>query len=101
MLAVEIVMDRLVYQAGRKGISIGLVEGLLGNDSRTMATESIASSRNYDSSSTLGCFLSLKYPSSDEWRTFALTCWYVVVPLFAGLSDGDKKRKYLLICEPW
>ncbi|KAJ5251625.1 hypothetical protein N7489_002035 [Penicillium chrysogenum] len=91
MLAVEIVMDRLVYQAGRKGISTGLVEGLLTNDSRTMATESNASSRNHDSSDTLGCFLSLKHPSSDEWRTFALTCWHVVVPPFAGLSDGDKK----------
>ncbi|KAJ6146721.1 hypothetical protein N7497_008703 [Penicillium chrysogenum] len=91
MLAVEIVMDRPVYQAGRKGISTGLVEGLLTNDSRTMATESIASSRNRDSSGTLGCFLSLKHPSSDEWRTFALTCWHVVVPPFAGLSDGDKK----------
>ncbi|KOS39044.1 hypothetical protein ACN38_g10130 [Penicillium nordicum] len=89
--SVKIVDPMVFTPAGRKGISIGLVEGLLGNDSRTMATESIASSRNYDSSSTLGCFLSLKYPSSDEWRTFALTCWYVVVPLFAGLSDGDKK----------
>jgi hypothetical protein len=35
----RIVMDRPVYQAGRKGISTGLVEGLLTNDSRTMATE--------------------------------------------------------------
>ncbi|KAJ9486013.1 hypothetical protein VN97_g7340 [Penicillium thymicola] len=91
MLAVEIVMDRPVYQAGRKGISTGLVEGLLRNDSRTMATEPIVSSRNHDSSGTLGCFLSLKLPSSDEWRTFALTCWRVVVPPFAGLSDGNKK----------
>lgn len=94
MLAVEIVMDRPVYQAGSEGISTGLLEGLLKNDGRTMATESIASSRNHDSSGTLGCFLKLKHPSSDEWRTFALTCWHVVVPPFAGLSHGDKKRKY-------
>ncbi|KAJ5578129.1 uncharacterized protein N7459_007093 [Penicillium hispanicum] len=91
MLAVEIVMDRPVYQAGRKGISTGLLEGLLKNDGQTMATESIASSRNHDSSGTLGCFLNLKNPSSDEWRTFALTCWHVVVPPFDGLSHGDKK----------
>ncbi|KAJ6178250.1 hypothetical protein N7519_008711 [Penicillium mononematosum] len=91
MLAVEIVMDRPVYQAGRKGISTGLLEGLLKNDGRTMATESIASSRNHDSSGTLGCFLNLKHPSSDEWRTFALTCWHVVVPPFAGLSQRDKE----------
>ncbi|KAJ5262241.1 hypothetical protein N7524_007546 [Penicillium chrysogenum] len=32
MLAVEIVMDRPVYQADHKGISTGLVEGLLRND---------------------------------------------------------------------
>ncbi|KAJ6136438.1 hypothetical protein N7512_001598 [Penicillium capsulatum] len=91
MLAVEIVMDRPVYQTGHKGISAGLLEGLLKNDGGTMATESTASSRSLDSSGTLGCFLNLKHPSSDEWRTFALTCWHVVLPPFAGLSDGDKK----------
>ncbi|OQE20849.1 hypothetical protein PENFLA_c015G07408 [Penicillium flavigenum] len=91
MLAVEIVMDRPVYQAGRKGISTGLLEGLLKNDGRTMATESIASSRNHDSSGTLGCFLNLKHPSADEWRTFALTCWHVVAPPFAGLSQRDRE----------
>ncbi|KAJ5530813.1 hypothetical protein N7527_004206 [Penicillium freii] len=96
MLAVEIVMDSPVYQAGvyqagRKGISTGLLEGLLKNYSRTMATESITSSHNHNSSGTLGCFLNLKYPSSDEWRTFALTCWHMVVLPSAGLSHEDKK----------
>jgi hypothetical protein len=100
MVAVEIVMDRPVYQAGRKGISTGLLEGLQ-KDNRAMATESIASSQNHDSSGTLGCFLNLKHPSSDKWRTFALTCWHVVVPPLVGLSHGDKKRKYLLYFETW
>ncbi|KAJ6190529.1 hypothetical protein N7519_000550 [Penicillium mononematosum] len=82
---------RVAETAGRKGISTGLPEGLLKNDSRTMATESSVSSRSHDSSGTLGCFLNLKRPSSDEWRTFALTCSHVVVPPSAGLSHEDKK----------
>lgn len=94
MLAVQIIMDRPVYHA-RGEMSMGLLKGLLENDGRTMATESIASSRNHESSGTLGCFLNLKRPSSDEWKTFALTCWHVVVPPFAGLSYGDRKRTYL------
>ncbi|KAJ5171849.1 hypothetical protein N7492_004442 [Penicillium capsulatum] len=94
MLAVEIVMDRPVYQTGHKGISAGLLEGLLKNDGGTMATESTASSRSLDSSGTLGCFLNLKHPSSDEWRTFALTCWHVVLPPFAGLSDEKDYRPW-------
>ncbi|KAJ5967658.1 hypothetical protein N7501_003906 [Penicillium viridicatum] len=56
-----------------------------------MPTESITSSQNHNSSGTLECFLSLDDPSSDEWRTFALTCWHMVVPPFAGLSHEDKK----------
>ncbi|KAJ5261428.1 hypothetical protein N7478_012023 [Penicillium angulare] len=90
MLAVEIVKDRRVYQA-RTGISTGLLEGILKNNGQTMATESIASSQIKDGIGTLGCFLDLKSPKSDDWRTFALTCWHVVVPPFDGLSPTDKE----------
>ncbi|KAJ5360905.1 hypothetical protein N7517_010096 [Penicillium concentricum] len=92
MVAVEIVMDRPVYQAPRRceGISTGLLEGFRKNDGRTMATQSIASSQNHDGSGTLGCFVKLKHPSSDQWETFALTCWHMVVPPLADLSHRDK-----------
>ncbi|KAJ5719687.1 hypothetical protein N7493_007265 [Penicillium malachiteum] len=91
MLAVEIVKDRPVTRGYREGISPGLLKGFMEKKDRTMAGDSIASSQNHYGSGTLGCFLKLRSPSSDDWRTFALTCWHVVVPSYAGLSDDDQK----------
>ncbi|KAJ5720925.1 uncharacterized protein N7483_008859 [Penicillium malachiteum] len=91
MLAVEIVKDKPVRQITREGISVGLLGGLINNDGRTMATESIASSRNHNYSGTLGCFLELQNPYDGQWKIFGLTCWHVVVPPFADHPNDDKK----------
>ncbi|KAJ5115902.1 hypothetical protein N7456_000250 [Penicillium angulare] len=84
---ISILKRRRLQMPAVEIVKIGFLEA---ND-RTMAGDSIASSRNHYGSGTLGCFLKLRSPSSDDWRTFALTCWHVVVPPFVSLSNDDQK----------